>query len=209
MIKKISIGILAITMASSCVSKKIYADLENKYTDLKKENRTLADANADLSLDKNHLETTKDSLTSEMGKLKSEREKLLADQAALNSKMNLLQESYKALEKNSSDALQANMNKNRDLLAELDAKAKALSIEQERLSKSTQRLDELESLVAAKEAAMKKLKETLSSALNSFEGKGLTVEQKNGKVYVSMENKLLFNSGSWSVGPEGKKQSLK
>jgi chemotaxis protein MotB len=50
-----------------------------------------------------------------------------------------------------------------------------------------------------------KLKETLSNALNSFEGKGLTVEQKNGKVYVSMENKLLFNSGSWAVGSEGKK----
>jgi chemotaxis protein MotB len=50
-----------------------------------------------------------------------------------------------------------------------------------------------------------KLKETLSNA-NSFEGKGLTVEQKNGKVYVSMENKLLFNSGSWAVGSEGKKQ---
>jgi chemotaxis protein MotB len=49
-----------------------------------------------------------------------------------------------------------------------------------------------------------KLKETLSNALNSFEGKGLTVEQKNGKVYVSMENKLLFNS-SWAVGSEGKK----
>jgi chemotaxis protein MotB len=60
-------------------------------------------------------------------------------------------------------------------------------------------------LIAAKEAAMKKLKETLSKALNSFEGKGLTVEQKNGKVYVSMENKLLFNSGSYSVGAEGKK----
>ncbi|NRT12988.1 OmpA family protein [Flavobacterium sp. 14A] len=205
MIKKIAIGIVAITLASSCVSKKIYADLENKYTDLKKENRTLADTNADLSLDKNHLETTKDSLNSELGKLKSEREKLLAEQAALNSKMNLLQDSYKALERNSSDALQANMKKNSDLLAELDAKAKALSTEQDRLSKSTQRLSELESLVAAKEAAMKKLKETLSNALNSFEGKGLTVEQKNGKVYVSMENKLLFNSGSWSVGPEGKK----
>ena len=52
---------------------------------------------------------------------------------------------------------------------------------------------------------MKKLKETLSKALNAFEGKGLTVEQKNGKVYVSMENKLLFESGSWAVGTEGKK----
>jgi chemotaxis protein MotB len=66
-------------------------------------------------------------------------------------------------------------------------------------------LQELENLIAAKEASMKKLKETLSNALNGFEGKGLTVEQKNGKVYVSMENKLLFNSGSYAVGSEGKK----
>jgi chemotaxis protein MotB len=43
------------------------------------------------------------------------------------------------------------MNKNRDLLSELDAKAKALAIEQERLSKSSQRLEEMESLIAAKE----------------------------------------------------------
>jgi chemotaxis protein MotB len=49
------------------------------------------------------------------------------------------------------------------------------------------------------------LKETLSTALNAFEGKGLTVEQKNGKVYVSMENKLLFQTGSWAVGSEGRK----
>jgi chemotaxis protein MotB len=52
-----------------------------------------------------------------------------------------------------------------------------------------------------------KLKETLSKALNSFEGKGLTVQQKTGKVYVSMENKLLFNSGSWAVGSKGKSGS--
>ena len=43
-----------------------------------------------------------------------------------------------------------------------------------------------------------------AAQLNSFEGKGLTVEQKNGKVYVSMENKLLFQSGSWAVGTNGK-----
>ena len=77
--------------------------------------------------------------------------------------------------------------------------------EQEKLGKNAQRLQELEDMIAAKEASMKKLKETLSKALNSFEGKGLTVEQKNGKVYVSMENKLLFNSGSWLVSSEGKK----
>ncbi|MFA9191952.1 OmpA family protein [Flavobacterium sp. FZUC8N2.13] len=205
MIKKISLGLLVIALSTSCVSKKIYTDLENKYTDLKKENRSLSDENADLLKAKNQLELDRDALKNDLSKLKSERDKLTADQKALHEKMALLQDSYKALEKNSNESLQANLKKNRDLLAELEAKQKALSIEQERLNKNAQRLNELEDMIAAKEATMLKLKETLSKALNGFEGKGLTVEQKNGKVYVSMENKLLFNSGSWSVGPEGKK----
>ena len=144
-------------------------------------------------------------MQNELSKIKSERDKLTADQKALNEKIARLEDSYNALEKNSNDALQSNMKKNRDLLAELEAKQKALSIEQERLSKNAQRLKELEDKIAANEASMRKLKETLSKALNGFEGKGLTVEQKNGKVYVSMENKLLFNSGSWAVSSEGKK----
>jgi chemotaxis protein MotB len=52
---------------------------------------------------------------------------------------------------------------------------------------------------------MRALKDAISKALVNFEGKGLTVEQRNGKIYVSMENKLLFQSGSWSVGSEGRK----
>lgn len=205
MIKKVAIGLLLIAMTSSCVSKKIYTELENKYTDLKKENRSLSDENADLLKSKNLLELDQNALRSDLAKVKAEREKVNADYAALNEKMKNLNASYNALEKNSNEALQANMNKNRDLLSQLDTKSKALAIEQERLNKSAQRLQELESLIAAKEESMRKLKETLSSALNGFEGKGLTVEQKNGKVYVSMENKLLFGSGSWSVGSEGRK----
>lgn len=205
MIKRISLGLLIVMMTTSCVSKKIYNDLENKFADLKKENRSISDENTALLKAKNQLELDREALKGDLSKVKSERDKLLADYDALQNKMNVLQESYKALEKNSNEALQANMNKNRDLLAQLDAKGKALAIEQERLSKNAQRLQELEGLIAAKEASMRKLKETLSNALNSFEGKGLTVEQKNGKVYVSMENKLLFNSGSWTVGTEGKK----
>jgi chemotaxis protein MotB len=205
MIKKVSIGLVVLALSTSCVSKKIYNDLESKYTDSKKENRSLADENADLLKSKNQLELDRDGLKMDLSKSKSELDKLKADYAAAQNKFKVLQDSYAALEKNSGDALQSNMKKNRDLLEQLDEKGKALAIEQERLSKSAQRLQELEDLIAAKEASMKKLKETLSNALNSFEGKGLTVEQKNGKVYVSMENKLLFNSGSWAVGSEGKK----
>ena len=204
MIKKISLGLLIIALSTSCVSKKIYTDLESKYADLKKENRSLSDENDDLLKAKSQLELYRDAQNKELEKIKSEREKLQADYAALNKKMDVLQDSYTALEKNSNEALKANLAKNRELLEQLEAKGKALASEQERLDASGKRLSELEALIAAKEASMRKLKETLSNALNGFEGKGLTVEQKNGKVYVSMENKLLFKSGSWAVNSEGK-----
>ena len=204
MIKKISLGLLIIVLSTSCVSKKIYNDLESKYADLKKENRSISDENTDLLKSKSQLELDQVALNKELAKIKSEREKLQVDYAALTKKMDVLKDSYTALEKNSSESLKANMAKNRELLEQLGAKEKALALEQEKLNKNAQRLQELEALIAAKEESMRKLKETLSKALNSFEGKGLTVEQKNGKVYVSMENKLLFKSGSWAVGSEGK-----
>jgi chemotaxis protein MotB len=205
MIKKISIGLLILALSTSCVSKKIYNDLENQFANLKKENRSISDENAALLASKKQLESEKATLQSKLDDTNANLTKVQADYEAAKNKMKVMQDSYAALEKNSNEALEANMKKNRDLLAQLDAKAKALASEQEKLNASSQRLKELEDLIAAKEASMKKLKETLSKALNSFEGKGLTVEQKNGKVYVSMENKLLFNSGSWAVGSEGKK----
>ena len=203
---------MVVLLDSSCVSKKVFNDLENKYTELKKENRRLMDEGEDCIKAKNELDLANSSLKSELDKTKSERDKLLVDYNAADKNLKTLQASYKALEKNSDEALEANMNKNRELLAQLESKQKALATEQDRLNKlkaeleaNSKRLNELEAYIAAKDASMKKLKETLSKALNAFEGKGLTVEQKNGKVYVSMENKLLFQTGSWAVGTEGRK----
>ncbi len=212
MIKRLSTGILLLALMTSCVSKKIYNELESKYADLKKENRNLSDELDALRQEKAQLETQSLDMSEEINALTAERNKYRNDLATSEKNLQTLQSSYRALEKNSDDALQANMNKNRELLSQLEAKEKALAAEQARLDKlrneleaSSRRLDELESMVAAKDASMKKLKETLSKALNSFEGKGLTVQQKNGKVYVSMENKLLFSSGSWAVGSEGRR----
>jgi chemotaxis protein MotB len=211
MIKKITLSLLIISMTTACVSKKVFTDLETKFADLKKENRKILDENELLSAGKTKAETEGTTLKAEIEKLKSERNQLLSDYTTSSNSLRNLQESYKALEKNSDESLQANMAKNRDLLAKLEAKEKALAAEQEKfnqtksdLAENSKKLEELEAMIAEKEARMKKLKETLSKALNGFEGKGLTVEQKNGKVYVSMENKLLFGSGSWAVGSEGK-----
>ncbi|MCF8320036.1 MAG: OmpA family protein [Flavobacterium sp.] len=212
MIKKISIGLVLIALSSSCVSKKVFNELETKFADLKKENRKTQDLYDSISKFKSQLDIEYSNLKKDYEKTKAERDKLAIDFASADKNLKTLQASYNALEKNSDESLKENMAKNRELLAQLEAKEKALAAEKERLNKlsadlkkGTDRVNELESIMAAKEAAMKKLKDALSKSLKAFEGKGLTVNQRDGKVYVSMENKLLFESGSWAVGSEGKK----
>jgi chemotaxis protein MotB len=212
MIKKISIGLVLIALSSACVSKKVFNELETKFADLKKENRKTQDLYDSISKSKSQLDSDYSKLKKDYEKTKAERDKLAIDFAAADKNLKTLQASYSALEKNSDESLKENMAKNRELLAQLEAKEKALAAEKERLNKlsadlkkGTDRVNELESIMAAKEAAMKKLKDALSKSLKAFEGKGLTVNQRDGKVYVSMENKLLFESGSWAVGSEGKK----
>jgi chemotaxis protein MotB len=212
MFKKTVLAIFVVAITTSCVSKKVFNELEGKLAEQKIENRKLVDDNAILLADKTKLEADGKALQGAFDKLKSEKDKLDNDFKSASAKLKNLEQSYAALEKNSDAALQANMKKNRELLAQLEAKEKALAAEQARLNKlqsdlqeRSKRIDELERMIANKETSMNKLRETLSKALNNFEGKGLTVEQKNGKVYVSMENKLLFGSGSWAVGVEGRK----
>ena len=94
---------------------------------------------------------------------------------------------------------------------ELQRKEEALkTMEQELIAKQKllfereQRVTELEEMLERKDLAMQTLKAKLVSSLKGFESKGLTVVEKNGKIYVSMEAKLLFASGSTTVEQEGK-----
>ncbi len=197
---------------SSCVSAKVYKDLEEKYANLKGERNALADENQQLEAQRNKLQNDLNTLQKSYDEAVAERDQLKQDYTALKSNYDNLQASYTALEKNSSAAIAENLKANRSLLKELEAKEQALAEENKRLlalkkelDNRSARVDELEKLIAAKDAAMKKLKDAISKALLDFEGKGLTVEQRDGKVYVSLENKLLFKSGSWAVGGEGRR----
>lgn len=211
MFKKLSLIALILCLTTSCVSKKIYTDLEDKYANLKKENRKLQDQNRDLETALNQANNELKTLQRDYDQTLAKRNQLQSDYQATKTNLDNLKASYEALEKNSSAEISANSKKNRELLAQLEAKEQALAAENARLEKlkmelesRSQRVAELERIVAAKDAHMTKLKNAISKALTNFEGKGLTVEQRNGKVYVSMENKLLFESGSWAVGTQGK-----
>lgn len=84
-----------------------------------------------------------------------------------------------------------------DLRRQLDEKQRALEAREKRVK-------ELEELIAKKDAAVNALKDKIQNALLAYKDKGLTVEQKNGRVYVSLEAKLLFPSGSTKVDSKGK-----
>jgi chemotaxis protein MotB len=92
----------------------------------------------------------------------------------------------------------------KDLEQELNKKKSNLDQLQLDMQDRERRLAELEDMLAQKEAATKALKDKIASALLSFKDKGLTVEERNGKVYVSLDAKLLFASGSTKVDSEGK-----
>lgn len=212
MIKKIPLAVVTLVFVASCVSPKVYKELEGKYNNLKQENRKLSEDNESLLSAKTAAENELKQLQAAYDEAVEERNKSQSDYNATKANYDALKDSYDALEKNSSAAIAANSQKNRELLAQLEAKEQALAAENQRLLKlkneledRSNRVAELEKVIADKDAAMTALKDAISRALTDFEGKGLTVEQRNGKVYVSMENKLLFDSGSWAVGTQGRR----
>ena len=199
---------MILPLCTSCVSSKIFNEIESRYATLKGENASLETAH-------NQLIKNYDSLRYHYGELVGQYEKQSQLLATTSGTLVTLQDAYTALEQNSNEALQASIEKNRGLLEEIQIKEGELLSERTRLdslkrelSSRIARVEELEGLVADKEALMSALKTALTDALVSFKGNGLSVEQRDGKVYVSMENKLLFQSGSWSVGNTGK-QALK
>jgi chemotaxis protein MotB len=188
--KSISILLIAFSVIS-CVSNRVFNDLESRYAQLKdnynRQTKNIESLNAEIK-----------DLTEKFVTLEATLEET---EDSLNEKqqnLEKLESSLDLLKQNSETALKERIAENEVLLEKIAEKKNELA---ERMA----RVEELEGLIARQQQAMRNLKEKLSDALLNFEDKGLTVEARDGKVYVSMENKLLFRSGSWKVESEGKK----
>ncbi len=105
--------------------------------------------------------------------------------------------------------LQRKEDELRRLERELEDKKKNLDQLSSDLVAREKRVKELEALIEQKDAKVRSLQEKVKNALTAFQGKGLEIEMKNGKIYVKMEARLLFASGSAKVGSEGKKALIK
>jgi chemotaxis protein MotB len=85
----------------------------------------------------------------------------------------------------------------------LDVKEEELKLAEKELSARSIRVTELETIINRKDSMVTALKKSISKALIGLEGEGLTIEQRNGKVYISLEEDLLFASGKYVVNSGG------
>jgi len=92
----------------------------------------------------------------------------------------------------------------RDLEMNLDTKKASLEELTYELERRNARLTELEKMLDAQQKAVRELKAKVSEALYGFEDNGLSVTMKNGQVYVSMDEKLLFKTGSYEIDANGR-----
>lgn len=103
--------------------------------------------------------------------------------------------------------LQNNVKDREDKVATLQSEVKdreaKVSKLQNDLNAREQRVKELEKLIAQKEASVKAMKDKISKALLGFNKDELTVNIEDGKIHVSLEEQLLFQSGSYKLDTKG------
>lgn len=91
-----------------------------------------------------------------------------------------------------------------DLLNLANKSYNEMSLSKLTIADQAKRLNDLQSLITNQKNVMNKLKKTITDALVNFKPDELTVAIIDGKIYVSLQEKLLFKSGSDLVDPKGK-----
>lgn len=220
----------AVTLLAACVPLKQYQSLETENESLKAaankasgENSNLIVQNKELSAKLMRMSDKVLTLEEEAATLDKEHRRLQQRYQDMNERYSEALQSFKNISSSDVDnrrllehlqALQNDLQGREDELiaAEqaLDAKKKSLELARAELSDAQATLDaqkkrliELEQLLTQKDAAMQKLKNTISDALIGFTDDELQVHTKDGKLYVSLEEKLLFQSGRYEVNQQG------
>lgn len=220
-----SILLIFIISVFSCVPGKKHKTLQGISRHYMDERDELKSSNISLEMLNRELESKMSLMDQEVIKVKDdisqaerERDKAIEDYRTIFSRYNDLQNAQEELIRGNVketqkllselQAAQANLKSKEDMLRQLesalDTKKASLDELSYELEKRNARLVELEKILDAQKSIARDLKNKVSEALLGFENNGLTVTQKNGKVYVSLDEELLFRSGSWEIDSKGR-----
>lgn len=177
--KYIIVPVVALLMLQSCISKKVLQQSQSETAALRNDSIALENRNA-------VLRTSNEALRDNVSGLDKNIETLKANIQSLNNDIALLS------------------NRNGQLGQQSANQQNQLSKTKEELLEQQQKLQQLQYLLENQRAQARQLKDKMAEALKGFNSNDLTVKLKNGKVYVSLSENLLFPSGSAVVNPKGK-----
>ncbi|MCC8020314.1 MAG: OmpA family protein [Rikenellaceae bacterium] len=175
MMKKILLLVAAAAAVAGCVPSK-------KYNSSRAEVMRLESELGSMRLRGDELAARAERLDAEIEQLNGEKAELGRQVAELTERYNRL------LSEGSAEAAR--------MLRQLEQS-------QSQLDERSRRVEELEQLLRAREEAIDEIRRKVAGALLGFEGNGLTITTRNGNVYVSMDDKLLFRSGSFEIESNG------
>jgi chemotaxis protein MotB len=223
--KKVTFGtIVVLFFMVSCVPVKQFTEMKSKAETYQKSNDQLKEDNQKLTVEINELDGKVLSLQkryfdleNEFNKLKKERQDLQEQNESLSNSQKEFELQLNKLKEGSSDEIskllgelqimQGNLQdrENRVKTAEEGLKDQEMKMKeaQDLYNQQQAKLVELQTALNKQKDAMEALKGKLNQALRGFYDQGLTVHEKNGKIYVSLEEQLLFKTGSYSVDPKG------
>lgn len=201
-----------VLMFSSCVSMKQFTDVQDKLKTATQENEVLKQSNMRLETANRELEGANQRLTERNKDLNSQLEDALYNlnaqkqkYAGLEIDMQNLNRQLDILKTGSSSEIEMLMEELHAARRDLNQREDRLRDAEKELEDRNAKLIELQEVLAQKDQAVKDLRDKVMRALTGFNNNGLTVHEKNGKVYVSMDEKLLFKTGKWDVDPNGQR----
>ncbi len=223
--RKIAIAILSISFLAACIPAKKVEDITRKKEICEEQRAALEEANRKLDEDFTEVNEKYQDLLKNHKSLMTDTTVHGRSLRLMTKNYDQLNETYELLLSKNRELLEgreiesANMFKNltqsqeslrertmalEEAKIKLDAKEKNLAQLKAELERREERVDELEGVLARKDSAVLALKAKVQDALLGFENNGLTIEQKNGKVYVSLDESLLFASGKYDIEKKGK-----
>ena len=211
--KKNALLIIAVVLTivfSGCVTKQKYQELDNQYQNCNKDLMSM-------TAEKIDFENSAKELQNEVAMLNTQIEKLKNDTLSISRKLRQSERDLAKAKKDYDDLLKdfSNLSKsNNDEISslitdidkmklQLEERERELNAKSDELAEKEKRLNELQNILDQKDAEVRTLKEKVAAALKGFEESGLNVYEKNGKVYVSLNDKLLFASAKWEIEAAG------
>lgn len=222
--RKQLVPLALIVALSACVPQKKYQELQAGYKKCQEDNEKYITQIHGLESSLEKEKKSNSDLQAEVSALVKDTTRLGNQYRQSRNSYNKLSASYDLMADNKNRLLAENAQETKKLIEELEAAQlnlqgkedtlktldEALKIRESKLIEvlsqleaREQRVKELEDMLARKDSAVSAIKRRVQEALMGFENNGLTIEQKNGKVYVSLEESLLFALGKYEVDAKG------